>query len=219
MSEIYTVVQGDCLHSIAYHFGFGDYRTIYDDPHNADFRAKRPDPNLIYPGDALYIPDFKPRDDSCPTDMNHKFKLLVQPTYINLRIQDPADQAIAAAKYVLALKDHNLSFRGKTDDDGWIKRPIPPDAQFGTLRVWPNPSDHETSFEWEVRLGHLDPLDTVSGVKGRLNNLGYDCGDINDTEDDQYDQAVRQFQQDHALKVDGIVGPKTRHMLKKEHRV
>jgi N-acetylmuramoyl-L-alanine amidase len=217
VSEIYSVVQGDCLHSIAYHFGFGDWRTIYDDPHNADFRALRPDPNLIYPGDELYIPDFTPRDDSCPTDINHKFKLLVQPTYINLRIQDLADQAIAGARYILKLE--KLEVHGKTDPDGWVKRPIPPDAQFGTLRVWPNSDDHDTFFEWEVRLGHLDPLDTTSGVKGRLNNLGYDCGDVDSTEDDLYDQVVRQFQQDHNLKVDGIVGPQTRHALKKEHRI
>jgi N-acetylmuramoyl-L-alanine amidase len=150
--------------------------------------------------------------------MNHRFKLLVQPTYLNLRIQDPSDKAVASAKYVLTLED-DLKLHGKTDSDGWIKRPIPPASQFGTLMVWPNPSDRDTFFKWDIRLGHLDPLDTVSGVKGRLNNLGYDCGEIDSTEDGQYDQAVRQFQQDHNLKIDGIVGPKTRHMLKKEHRV
>lgn len=219
MAEIHTVVQGECLSSIAHHFGFGDWHTIYDDPHNADFKAKRPDPNLIYPGDELYIPDFTPRHEGCETDKHHNFKLLVKPTYLNLRIQDAADRAIANAHYALSLLDPELALNGKTDNDGWIKHLVPPNAQFGTLRVWPNPDDHKTFFQWEVRLGHLDPLDTVSGVKGRLNNLGYDCGDIDDTQDDQYDQAVRQFQQDHDLKVDGIVGPKTRHMLKKEHRV
>jgi hypothetical protein len=217
MPTSHTVVQGECLSSIAYHYGFGDWHTIYDDPHNADFKAKRPDPNLIYPGDELYIPDVTPRNDDCQTDMNHRFKLLVQPTYVNVRIQDLSDQAVSGARYVLTLED--LEVHGKTDKDGWIKRPIPPASELGTLRVWPNPADHETFFQWEIRLGHLDPLETTSGVKGRLNNLGYDCGDIDSTEDDQYDQAVRQFQQDHDLKVDGIVGPKTRHMLKKEHRV
>src|SRR5271163_1627804 len=98
MAEMHTVVQGECLSSIAYNYGFGDWHIIYDDSHNADFKAKRPNPNLIYPGDELYIPDVKPRDDNCQTDANHRFQLLTQPTYVNLRIQDMADKAISNAK-------------------------------------------------------------------------------------------------------------------------
>jgi hypothetical protein len=217
MATTHIVVQGECLSSIAHDFGFGDWHTIYDDPHNSAFRAKRPDPNLIYPGDELYIPDFTPRDDNCQTDMNHRFQLLAKPTYLNLRIQDPADKALSGANYTLTLD--RLTFHGKTDGDGWIKRKIYPNSQFGTLQVWPNSDDQETFFKWDVKLGHLDPLDTTSGVKARLNNLGYDCGEVDSTEDDLYDQAVRQFQQDHNLTVDGIVGPQTRGKLKQEHRV
>jgi len=217
MAEMHTVVQGECLSSIAYNYGFGDWHIIYDDSHNADFKAKRPNPNLIYPGDELYIPDVKPRDDNCQTDANHRFQLLTQPTYVNLRIQDMADKAISNAKYILSFDKAKL--HGKTDGDGWVKHKIFPTTELGTLQVWPNPDDHETSFKWDVKLGHLDPLDTTSGVKARLNNLGYDCGDIDSTEDDAYDQAVRQFQQDRGLQVDGIVGPQTRNKLKQEHRV
>jgi N-acetylmuramoyl-L-alanine amidase len=217
MSTTHTVLQGECLSSIAHDFGFADWHVIYDHPQNAAFKAKRPNPNLIYPGDELFIPDFTPHDHGCQTDMNHRFRLNVQPTYVNLRIQDLADKPISDAKYILTLDE--LKLHGKTDSDGWIKHTISPVSQFGTLQVWPDPKDHETSFKWEVKLGHLDPLETTSGVKARLNNLGYGCGEVNSVEDDAYDQAVRQFQQEHGLVVDGIVGPKTRHMLKQEHRV
>ena len=67
-------------------------------------------------------------------------------------------------------------------------------------------------------LGHLDPLETVTGVKARLKNLGYYDGEINDEQDDEYKSEVRRFQQDHGLVVDGIVGPQTRAKLKDEHR-
>jgi N-acetylmuramoyl-L-alanine amidase len=74
-------------------------------------------------------------------------------------------------------------------------------------------------INWTVKLGHLNPLETVSGIKGRLNNLGYYCGEVNDVEDEFYDAAVRQFQEDHGLAVDGIAGPVTRGRLDQEHRV
>lgn len=52
----HTVKAGECLSSIAASYGFRDYRTICDHPSNAAFRAKRPNPNLIYPGDVVMIP-------------------------------------------------------------------------------------------------------------------------------------------------------------------
>ena len=49
MPTTHTVAQGECLSSIAYQFKLASWQVIYDDPHNADFKAKRPNPNLIYP--------------------------------------------------------------------------------------------------------------------------------------------------------------------------
>lgn len=57
MSRCYTVVRGDNLSRLARRFGLRGWRAIYDHPWNADFRRQRPDPNLIHPGDVLYIPD------------------------------------------------------------------------------------------------------------------------------------------------------------------
>jgi len=54
---VYTVVSGDNFILIARRFGFRDYRAIYDHPLNADFKAKRPDPTLIVPGDEIVIPN------------------------------------------------------------------------------------------------------------------------------------------------------------------
>lgn len=56
MGKTYVVVEGDTLTKIAADHGFANWRTIYNDPANAAFRAKRPDPNLIFPGDEIFIP-------------------------------------------------------------------------------------------------------------------------------------------------------------------
>jgi len=56
MGHIHVVQRGDTLSRIASSNGLPNWRVIYDHPRNATFRARRPDPNLIHPGDQIYIP-------------------------------------------------------------------------------------------------------------------------------------------------------------------
>lgn len=217
MPTTHTVEPGECLSSIAYHYKLASWQVIYDDPHNADFRTKRPNPNLIYAGDELYIRDVEPRSEDVPADSRHIFVVKFPPTYINIRVQDLDEQPIGGAPYELKLDAVTLT--GNTDDDGWIRSKIPAWAELGALKVWPNPDDQDTVIEWEAKLGHLDPVEETSGVKGRLKNLGYACGEVNGVEDDDYTNAVIQFQTDNKLTVDGIVGPQTRGALLKAHQV
>lgn len=53
----YVVKPGDTLGAIAARLGVGSWQVLYQHPSNAEFRAKRPNPNLIYPGDIINIPD------------------------------------------------------------------------------------------------------------------------------------------------------------------
>lgn len=52
----YIVKPGDNLTVIARRFGLASWRELYNHPRNADFKRKRPNPNLIHPGDKLYVP-------------------------------------------------------------------------------------------------------------------------------------------------------------------
>jgi len=53
----YIVQSGDTLSGIAQRYGLRDWRRqIYDLPENASFKASHPDPNLIHPGDELWLP-------------------------------------------------------------------------------------------------------------------------------------------------------------------
>ena len=57
MGTRYTVQRGDTLSRIAARHGLPSWRMVYNSPDNAEFRRKRPNPNLIQPGDVLILPD------------------------------------------------------------------------------------------------------------------------------------------------------------------
>lgn len=57
MSSRYTVQPGDNLSKIARRHGYPSWRVIYYHADNAEFRRRRPNPNLIHPGDILVLPD------------------------------------------------------------------------------------------------------------------------------------------------------------------
>jgi hypothetical protein len=53
----YTIRKGDTLSSIARTYAIdGGWKSIYYHEKNKDFRKLRPDPNLIYPGDQVWLP-------------------------------------------------------------------------------------------------------------------------------------------------------------------
>ena len=58
-SLTYTVQDGDHISGIAQQFGFDDYTVVWNRPENADLRALRDDPQLLAPGDSLFIPELK----------------------------------------------------------------------------------------------------------------------------------------------------------------
>jgi LysM domain len=60
MSFPYTVKSGDNLSLIAKKHRLKSWRDIYDHADNRAFRAKRPDPNWIHPGDVVMIPGAGP---------------------------------------------------------------------------------------------------------------------------------------------------------------
>lgn len=60
MSNTYVVKAGDTLSGIAQTKGYKSWRDIYFHPDNQVFRTKRPNPNLIFPGDTLVLPNTGP---------------------------------------------------------------------------------------------------------------------------------------------------------------
>ncbi len=66
----YVVKQGDYLTKLAYALGFSA-DAVWNDAKNADLKASRPDPDLLAPGDVLYLPDAAP-DDPNPNPLKSR---------------------------------------------------------------------------------------------------------------------------------------------------
>jgi N-acetylmuramoyl-L-alanine amidase len=63
----------------------------------------------------------------------------------------------------------------------------------------------------------LDPIDVISGVKQRLRNLCFDCGDHSDEETPDLQAALSAFQAKHALSVTGTIDDATRAAILEAH--
>jgi Putative peptidoglycan binding domain/LysM domain len=202
----YTVRQGDCIESIALRHGLS-WEKIWEHQKNSDIKEKRKAPNVLYPGDMVFLPDRVIKEESVSAEQRHRFKRKGVPSHLRLILRDEEDKPRANEPYVLNI-DGRL-FDGTTGDDGKVDHPIPPGARRAILRM---EGEHE---EYSFDLGYIDPLAEISGVQTRLNNLGFDCGPVNGVLNDQTREAIQGFQQKHDLKVTGKMDRPTLDKLEK----
>jgi hypothetical protein len=211
MEDYYTVKQGDHLSKIAKDNGFTDYTVIWDHPNNADLKKERQNPNVLYPGDQIFIPDMEQKQESGATDKRHTFTVDKKTLKLRLLLEDIFEKPISGAPCALLVGDQ--TFQPITDAKGKIEQEIPADATNGILVI----QSDQTPFQNDLiplKIGYLDPVEFISGQQARLNNLGYFAGVVGGVDFPALQSAIEEFQCDHPpLKVDGICGAKTRAKL------
>ena len=205
--KTYTVQQGDCISSIAFEQGFIP-DTIWNHPSNSQLKSLRKDPNILYPGDTVYIPDKEVKWEPRPTDAKHEFKKLGVPAMLRLQVFD-GEKPRANQSYILVIDGKTLT--GTTDGDGKLEQPIAPNAKGGKLTIG------DDKCEYPLQLGRIDPIDQLSGVQARLNNLGYDCGSPDGNMSDRTRNALTDFQHRFQLPETGEADAETLNKLKILH--
>jgi hypothetical protein len=208
----YEIQQGDYISKIAADHGFSDFGTIWEHPQNADLKTLRTTPNVLAPGDKLFIPDKEVRTEARSTDAKHEFVLSGKPLKLRVVIHDMTDKAVSGKPCDLKVSGSPDVTPLSTDGTGMVEREIKPDAAAGTLKL--KDDSLPLDLNLELKIGHLDPLDQVTGQKARLNNLGYDAGEVNEELTLQFKSAVEEFQCDQKLAVDGDCGKNTQAKLK-----
>jgi N-acetylmuramoyl-L-alanine amidase len=210
MARKHTVGEGECLSSIASENGYF-WPTLWDDPANADLRARRTNPHVLRKGDEVTIPDLRPKEVEAETGRRHTFRRKGVPE--KLRVRFGSDEfPRAGVPYVLVVDGDPIT--GKTDAKGELAHYLAPSAREAEILLRPEGGPEE---RYPIALRDLDPIDTVRGVKLRLRNLGYYGGRIDDVLGPEVVEAMRGFQARSGLPATDAPDAATRDALLEAH--
>lgn len=197
------VGEGESTSSLAKKNGFF-WETIWNHPENAELKAKRKDPNVLDPDDMIFIPEKIQKNVSKGTEQEHVFTLKGEPCKIKLKMMK-FGKPRANEKYTIEL--NGKITEGTTTGEGEIEHFIPGETATGQLIF----SDGLEVYP--LRVGHLNPIDTIKGVQQRLNNLGYMCGAEDGNPSDKLTEALKKFQSEYKLKESGEIDSATKAKL------
>lgn len=206
----YVVRQGDYLTKLAFVHGF-DVDEVWGHEKNKALAELRKDPNVLAPGDVIYLP-VKPKEGlPIQKGATNKYVAKVPKVPVNLRFQD-ASGPMGNVKFVV---EGGLATpaEGTTDGEGKIKLRVP--AYVRELRVR-FPEEDRTSV---VRIGDLDPLEERSGIAARLAQLGYLSAPRPGREltDARLSAALHAFQEAQGIEPTGEADDATRAAVKKAY--
>jgi len=206
MSTRHTVKQGEDIASIAAKFGWLP-QALWEHAENSELRQKRKDPNVLFPGDVVAIPDRRKKEVVGATEQRHRFRKKIS-ARVKLRFMD-GDAPMSGMKYVLDVA--GVVKEGQTDGDGWLNEPLPANAQSGVVYLG------EKRLPFPLTFGSLDPATEVSGAQARLKNLGYYKGEIDNALSADTANALQSFQHDQGLQESGKLDSATQEKLTQVH--
>ncbi len=199
----HTVSTGESIVSIAKSYGFF-WQTLWNHGQNAALKSLRKNPNVLLEGDEVFIPDKVLKHESRATEQKHKFKRKGEPVKLKLQLMLMGEPR-ANEDYVIDIEGKLIN--GKTDGQGKLEQFIPGDARSGSITL------RGGAEVYPLRIGDLDPVDTISGVQQRLNNAGFDCGGEDGELGEHTREALREYQAQNKLKVTGEADAATKAKL------
>jgi hypothetical protein len=204
----HTVQQGECVWSLGRKYKI-PWKRIWNDSENEPLRSRRGNPNVLSPGDRVFIPDKTRKQESCPTEQRQKF-ILSEGLSARVAIQNLYHEPLPDIEYHFVIDGEPQSIK-KTGADGVAEQRLPKSVQSLVLVLpW---------GDLPVELGMLDPANTVRGAQQRLKNLGLDPGTLSGTVDEDTARAIREFQEIESehLEVSGKLDRKTIRRLREKH--
>lgn len=161
----YVIRQGDHLDRLADRYGF-DADAVWDHPRNEPIRTQRDDFAMLRPGDVLFIPveNQRPLLDLRARASN-QYVARIPRAYVSLIVSQGGASLADQPYVILGLGEDDVVRR--TTADGAVEFEAPVHLREVTVRF------EERSLEFRIGIGELDPPNTPSGMRTRLQHLGY----------------------------------------------
>ncbi len=208
--------EGEWIGSIAARHDVPAWQILWRDAGNASLRKRR-DPNLLLEGDEIAIPPAGAAKEVAETSLRirvatgkknklawydkDRFRVRV------VRVKEYID-LFGAIPFSLTVGDQEVS--GEITAEGQtLEVVLERTVTSGTLDL----GGHSIT----LHIGGLGPLDSVAGIQGRVTNLGWDAGPVDNVDGPRTKRGVKLFQAHSGIKVDGIVGGVTRRTAKKNY--
>jgi hypothetical protein len=163
----YVIKQGDYLAALAHQLGF-DADTVWNDPSNAQLQQLRPNPNILFPGDVLQIPD-PPAQPVAGTSLtpgsSNSFVSDAPTVTISVTFAGGDPTTYASKAYTI---QELAGLTGlTTDGSGLVTFQALVTLQVATITFT------ESGESRQLSIGGTDPINTLSGIFKRLQNLGF----------------------------------------------
>lgn len=209
----YVIGPGDYLQKIAHRFGF-DAETVWNDPKNEAFRRRHDDPNMLTPGEILYLPERAASGLPLHQGIGNRYVARVPNVKVDVVFQGVDGRPLAHEPYEIKGLGGSSDARGSSDDEGRVTLSVPV-----TLRridiVFP-----QVDLSFSIDIGGLDPENERTGIEQRLQNLGLLVrGAREDDDGEAFANALRVFQAKRGLPVTGMLDVATRAALVEEHSI
>jgi|HubBroStandDraft_2_1064218.scaffolds.fasta_scaffold40481_3 hypothetical protein len=161
----YVIKQGDYLLQLAYSLGF-DADSVWNDPTNSDLRTLRSNPAILFPGDLVQVPTAPPSPPATLVTGSANNFTSSPPTVTLTQTFAAADGTPYASMAFTVQELPDLTGQ-TTDGNGTATLEVPVTLDTATLTFT------DTGEVWVLQLGQMDPINTLSGIFKRLQNLNY----------------------------------------------
>lgn len=224
----HKVKRGDTLSFIAEKYNT-TVEKIWNSAGNSKLKQKRDSPDILFSGDVLTIPAIEEKNEDAKLESNNKFYCDVNFGEIIikfLKYEKPRENL----KYAAFFEKSCFSNDDKVDDTGVVAHEVNFEEKMGVINLFPEKDSAYIAEKYTLKIGELDPLDTISGIQARLKNLGYyfenenkfpSIGSEKPYKDEDMDihtkNALAVFQIENDLEPTGIYDDKTKDKLKVIH--
>jgi N-acetylmuramoyl-L-alanine amidase len=200
----YVIREGDHLAGLAHRMQF-DADSVWNDAKNEQLRQRRPNRDILLAGDVLFVPD----DHAAPLPLSvgSSNSYVAEVPKVKTRVRFlQGDAPIANEACELVIPGVPPS-RARSDGDGWVEFDTPVLAR--AVKV----SFPALTIDVLLAVGHLDPVSAPSGMRMRLQMLGYYNGPWRGGTQAVLAAALRAFQRNESLDATGEPDEATRAAL------